>query len=374
MIPLKLHLKFLERQKNCFLLVARNSELSKRSQGLPNLLTRSFGPLFSLSNLLWLRSLLKNRKIKIIFCHYTRDLFWLRTALLFSPDIKLVVQKHIGPGPPKKDLYHRWVYQRVDRLLSVSSFIRQQCLAAYPIAPEKVVTFYTGIEPALFQRNEQLRWRIRSNLGISRNQILFGTTNRLTPGKGYNLLLPAIPEIIKLLPGARFLFLGRYDPAEKTYALNLQKLSRKLAIDHCLHWLGHKENVADYLSAIDIFLNLSENEAFGLVTLEAMAAGLAVIGFDRAGTKEIITHNHDGLLIPYYSRASLVPSPDLVREDTNPAQLTSELVKTIVDLAKDEKKRLELGKQALKTVQQKFDLECSLDRLQLLFAELISNT
>lgn len=57
---------------------------------------------------------------------------------------------------------------------------------------------------------------------------------------------------------------------------------------------GHKENALAYIQAADLLLMCSDNESFGMVTIEAMALGTPVVGAKAAGTKEIINNNKYG--------------------------------------------------------------------------------
>ncbi len=66
-------------------------------------------------------------------------------------------------------------------------------------------------------------------------------------------------------------------------------------MDTSVHFVGEVSDVREYLQASDIFVLPSENEAFGISLIEAMATGLAVVSSDAGGLADIIVDEVDGL-------------------------------------------------------------------------------
>ena len=63
--------------------------------------------------------------------------------------------------------------------------------------------------------------------------------------------------------------------------------------------MGLREDVPDLMSAAHVFWQLSESEGLPMVVLEAMAAGLPVVGFDVRGTRDIVVDGETGYLVPF---------------------------------------------------------------------------
>lgn len=76
------------------------------------------------------------------------------------------------------------------------------------------------------------------------------------------------------------------------------ELVKKYQLSSCVLFLGQQEAVEHLLPMADIFLLPSETESFGLAALEAMAAGLAVVGTQTGGVPELVRHEQDGFLAP----------------------------------------------------------------------------
>jgi glycosyltransferase involved in cell wall biosynthesis len=86
-------------------------------------------------------------------------------------------------------------------------------------------------------------------------------------------------------------------------------LRKRLKVWHpelVLAGVRRDEELAAYYASADIFLFSSLTETFGNVILEAMASGLAIVAFDYAAARQLITHGRSGLLIPYQDSAAFV--------------------------------------------------------------------
>ncbi|SHN19327.1 N-acetyl-alpha-D-glucosaminyl L-malate synthase BshA [Gracilibacillus kekensis] len=76
----------------------------------------------------------------------------------------------------------------------------------------------------------------------------------------------------------------------------IHEMVKELKLDKVVHFLGKQKNIPELLSIADIKLLLSEKESFGLVLLEAMAAGVPCIGSNVGGIPEVIEHGVTGYI------------------------------------------------------------------------------
>jgi glycosyltransferase involved in cell wall biosynthesis len=77
----------------------------------------------------------------------------------------------------------------------------------------------------------------------------------------------------------------------------LKEYVRSHGLQDSVRFTGAVENVHEYLQAADIFVFPTEREAFGISLIEAMACGLAVISTSAGGTKGLLKHGQDGLVV-----------------------------------------------------------------------------
>jgi glycosyltransferase involved in cell wall biosynthesis len=91
---------------------------------------------------------------------------------------------------------------------------------------------------------------------------------------------------------------GRHE-LEPSCADALADQARLLGRDRQVLLVGQQTNPEEWMQAMDVFVHTSRNEPFGMVVIEAMSLGKAVIASAEGGPTEIITPGVDGVLCPY---------------------------------------------------------------------------
>lgn len=119
------------------------------------------------------------------------------------------------------------------------------------------------------------RQRLRTENGIPSNAWVFGSMGRMERTKGFDLLVDAFEQAA--LPGAYLVLVGKGAELE---ALRRRKVPGVLLPGFC-------EQPQDWMAAFDGFISAAREESFGLVFLEAMAAGLPIIATETLGAKHL---------------------------------------------------------------------------------------
>lgn len=133
----------------------------------------------------------------------------------------------------------------------------------------------------------------RQFLGYSPQDIVLTYVGRLAPEKNLPFLLRAFKGVASAYENARLLLIG--DGPEKD---NLQDSAANMGIANKVHFTGmvpHAE-VPCYMTTADAFVISSTSETFGISVVEAMAAGLPVLGIDSPGIRDIIVDGKIGFL------------------------------------------------------------------------------
>jgi glycogen synthase len=132
------------------------------------------------------------------------------------------------------------------------------------------------------------------SVAASRPWILF--VGQLSPRKGYDIALEAMPAILQRQPTASLLFVSGINTADRE---RLDSVAASLGIQSHVHVLGRLEDnpLANLFRCSDVYVTPTRYEGFGLTLLEAMALGAPVVCTDVPAANEIVRHEENGLCV-----------------------------------------------------------------------------
>lgn len=157
------------------------------------------------------------------------------------------------------------------------------------------IAIHPGIDAGRFERTS--RAEARERLGVADDVEAIGISGRLQPWKRQHEFLRAAPEIVRRHPRARFFVIGGTPGGFSAgYAESLHRMAAQLGIADRVTFTGQIEDVATVLPGLDVAVHASSDEPFGLVVLEAMAAGVPVVAHPSGGVPEIVANGEHGLL------------------------------------------------------------------------------
>ena len=126
-----------------------------------------------------------------------------------------------------------------------------------------------------------------------------GLVGRLQPWKGQDRLLEAQALLHERGHPIHTLIVGGDAHGLSTeYAESLAPLVRRLGLEGSVTLTGQVPDAGPYIDRMDVLVNASDPEPFGIVLLEAMARDVAVVAVDAGGPAEFIEHGRTGLLAP----------------------------------------------------------------------------
>jgi 1,2-diacylglycerol 3-alpha-glucosyltransferase len=149
-----------------------------------------------------------------------------------------------------------------------------------------------GVDLRKFHQAEPLP---RSQFGFTDQDILLVYAGRVAPEKNISFLLQSFAGIAQLIPNLYLVIVGG---GKKQFEEELQNLIYELGITNRVRIMGLTpyESIPSYLSMCDIFVTTSVAETFGMSTVEAMGAGLPIMGIHSVGTSDIVEDGKTGFL------------------------------------------------------------------------------
>lgn len=186
----------------------------------------------------------------------------------------------------------RFFLTRYETVICVSETVREQAING-GTPQSKCVPLENAIDHEQFARRQPKSDAQKNLCGQQNDHLIIGTVGRLSEEKGFDLLIEAVSELIK--EGMRIkLFIAGQGPEEK----NLQTQIRKSGTEDHITLIGFCEDTQSFYESLDLFVLSSHREGLPNVVLEAMAVGTPVIATEVDGVPRVITHQHDGILIP----------------------------------------------------------------------------
>jgi glycosyltransferase involved in cell wall biosynthesis len=226
----------------------------------------------------------------------------------------------------------KYAAEAADRLTTVSKTMKNELKLLYKIPDWKIDVVPNGIVLKSFTRSVDAdNVKSRYNISSSEPMILF--IGRLTGQKGPDILIGAMPKILKNIPKANLVVVGEGVMKER-----LISLVKKLDLKSSVQFLGYtpQDEYLELLNSCDLVCIPSRNEPFGLVLLEAWSAKKPVVATDVGGLSENIENFKTGVKVS--------PLSDSISEGIN-------------YLLNDPSKMRKIGEEGFKMVKTRFSWE-----------------
>jgi glycogen synthase len=180
-----------------------------------------------------------------------------------------------------------------ERVICVSKAMRDEIAWLYQAPGDKLSVIYNGVRPQLFDI-ECDPGEVKASIGIHpvAPTILFA--GRIVYQKGVDILLNAIPLVLRHVPEAMFVFAG-----DGEMRWDLENSSKARGLEHNTRWLGKVEHrkLRKLFKSCDALCVPSRNEPFGIVILEAWSARKPVVATKNGGPGEFVTHDVNGFSV-----------------------------------------------------------------------------
>ena len=237
-----------------------------------------------------LRKIAASRNFSFCIAHRFKPIY---IALLATGLPVIGVHHAFGDYQRRSRKLFAHLFRKRLSLLGVSDAVRddmRKCLPKWPAG--RINTLYNRIDIDAVQAGQLSGTPAREALGLSVDGFIVGNVGRLHPDKdqatlirGFALALPNLPTDSQLVIMGK----GRLEE-------DLKELSNELGIGDQVLFLGQVPDARRYFRAFDVFALSSDHEPFGVVLLEAMAAGVPLLATACGGAKEVV--EGVGILFP----------------------------------------------------------------------------
>ncbi len=255
-----------------------------------------------------------------------------------------------------------------DCILAVSPLVRELLMKRGHIPARKIFTLENGID---IKRLDQLPpSRIREELNLRPESVLFCSVGRLVAVKGHLYLLRAI-EQMRCKADVELALIG--DGPEE---LKLRAEAVRCGISDRVHFLGFRPDVLEVLKSVNVFVLPSLQEGCPVVLLEAMACSLPVIATAVGGVPDLVIPGETGFLVPPAEiwnsndkdkKLGGNPNGESGQDEPSKTRGISALAAALDELVSNPDQIEQLGKSGRRRLEQYYTLDAVLTRLEHLY-------
>jgi starch synthase len=274
--------------------------------------------------------------------------------------------EQLGGGYRVSSWIEKTAFEAADRVVAVSNGMRADILRSYPsIDPEKVVTIYNGIDIDAWApvHDDEL---VRS-LGVDPQKPSVVFVGRITRQKG----LPYLLKALRFLPADVQVVLCAGAPDTPEILAEVQEGVRQLQQEReGVIWIDRmlaRRELSSILTAATTFVCPSVYEPLGIVNLEAMACGAAVVGTGTGGIPEVVVDGVTGRIVPIEQATDGTGTP------TDPDKFVRDLADALIEVVSDPVRAREMGRAGRERAETEFSWQRIADQTEALYRSIATD-
>ena len=247
-------------------------------------------------------------------------------------------------------IFEEKMQQRSRKLIAVSDFTRRELTQYYGIKEEKIRVIHNGVDTVKFQPAVDKR-KVKAELGFNPDDIAIVSVGRLYARKGLFTLIESMPAVVHKFPNAKFIISGKGQSNEMNKLINH---AQSLGVKDNIIFTGYfpDKKLPKLYQAANVFAFSTFYEHHPFAVLEALATGLPVVTTNVGGIPETITDGKDGFMCQPF----------------NPNQFSDR----ILYLLEHPTAAQEMGFQARKTIEERFDWRIIVKKVLTVYNEVLS--
>jgi glycosyltransferase involved in cell wall biosynthesis len=241
----------------------------------------------------------------------------------------------------------RRVLRRMSHIVAVSDDLYQM-LAYLGVAPSRRSLVENAIDTIEYSRVLSSE-AAKERLGLVPGRPVVGAVGRLSPEKGFDILIRACDRLLKSGLDIELLIVG-----EGKQRPQLEALISELGCSERIRLLGHRSDTVELYQAMDVFVLSSLREGLPNVLLEALALGVPVVATRVAGIPRLIRHEENGLLA----------APGAVED----------VAGCLARLIDDAALRAKLGRAGRQMVEERYSFEARMEKIRAIYDNILDRT
>jgi glycosyltransferase involved in cell wall biosynthesis len=275
-----------------------------RKLGIPYVEVQD-GRLLDIKCLKKLNGIISEYKIDLIHAHDEKSLLYGWFLKRVRPRLKIVFTCHAFPCFSSSDFRSRVKYYDYSIRKQVILWLIRQHLKPIMVVSEatkkkimdaglktETLVLYNGIDADLWRRQDG-NSILRIELGLKQNDFLIGTVARIDRDKDLPTFFKIVNLVTAQVPNVRFAVVGDGKGDELVKA---KHQAEQLGLKDSIYFTGHRSDLLDAYSSLDIFLMTSVTEGLPNTILEAMAMKVPVVSTSVGGVPELIVDGEHGFL------------------------------------------------------------------------------
>ena len=189
----------------------------------------------------------------------------------------------------------RCILSLSDAAIGVSAAVASGIQSVFKTPDSKTLSIVNGIDLQPFSRQAGLG--LKEEIGISKGERAIGNVANFKRIKNHLLLLKGFNKVVQTYPNVKLLLIGDVFKGDEQVAKELEDYVRENGLQEKVVFLGYRSDIPELLSVMDVFCLTSYKEGLPISVMEAMAAGLPVVGTDVEGIRDVIIPGQFGLLV-----------------------------------------------------------------------------
>jgi len=247
------------------------------------------------TSLLPLFKIPRNSPITLIL-HRSKDLKWVVLLKWILPKARILYVSHMMLGVYKRDPYHKWLYSLVDHVITFSKTQKNNHMEFLPLLESKISCLWHSLDLTSFDKPTS-KQEAKRQIHYLKPDFLIGCVGRFDPQKGQLILANACLQLKQKGLKFHLMMIGSETKGEEG---TLQKLKNYVTQNELQNEISFYESqplIQNFFKAFDLFVMPSDQEAYGLVLVEAMLCGTLSMAFKKGGPIDILNHGKAGLLV-----------------------------------------------------------------------------